>query len=67
MPNGFGYVTKGVGGLYTVRLLPPSAKAVPKPYQPQPLDGQTVSARGRGTLRRDGLLVGDFVEVTYGE
>lgn len=68
MPNGFGYVMKGVGGLYTVRLLPAGADAVPPSYQPQPLDGCTVSARGRGTLRRgDGLLVGDLVEVEYDE
>ncbi len=65
MPNGFGYVTKGVGGLYTVRLLPHDAADIPKPYEPQPLDGQTVSARARNFRRGDGLLVGDFAEVTY--
>ena len=68
MPKGYGYVIWGVGGLYRVRLLPPCAEAVPKPHEDQPLDGMTVTARGRGNLRRgDGLLVGDFVEVTYDE
>ena len=69
MPNGFGYVTKGVGGLYTVRLLPPSspalASALGDRYDPQPLDGAVVSARARNLRRGDGLLVGDLVEVTY--
>ena len=68
MPKGYGYVVWGVGGLYRVRLLPACAKAVPKPYESQPLDGRTVFARGRGNLRRgDGLLIGDFVEVSYDE
>ncbi len=68
MPKGYGYVVWGVGGLYRVRLLPACAKAVPKPYEDQPLDGRTVPARGRGNLRRgEGLLVGDFVEVSYEE
>lgn len=68
MSKGYGYVVWGVGGLYRVRLLPARAKAVPKPYEDQPLDGVTVFARGRGNLRRgEGLLVGDFVEVSYDE
>ena len=68
MPKGYGYVVWGVGGLYRVRLLPACADAVPKPYESQPLDGMTVFARGRGNLRRgEGLLIGDFAEVTYDE
>ena len=68
MPKGYGYVVWGVGGLYRVKLLPACAAAVPKPYEEQPLDGRTVFARGRGNLRRgEGLLVGDFAEVTYDE
>ena len=65
MATGFGYVVKGVGGLYTVRLLTSASPLVPQPYTPGPWDGQTVTARGRGSLRQSGLLVGDLVEVTY--
>ena len=58
MYQGEGRVIKGVGGLYTVRL----------DAGTQPLDGATVSARGRGILRRRGaLLVGDRVRVCYEE
>lgn len=70
MPNGFGYVTKGVGGLYTVQLLLPSSptvSAVAASSDPQPLDGTVVPARARNLRRREGLLVGDLVEVTYTE
>lgn len=68
MPNGYGYVVWGVGGLYRVKLLPTQAQALPENHPHQPLDGMTVTARGRGNLRREeGLLVGDFVEVTYDE
>ena len=70
MPNGFGYVTKGVGGLYTVQLLLPSSptvSAVAASSDPQPLDGTVVTARARNLRRREGLLVGDLVEVTYTE
>lgn len=66
MFRGFGDVIKGVGGLFTVRLLAPGSVRLPEDYEPQPLDGQTVCGRGRGTLHRKGaLLVGDLVEVTY--
>lgn len=54
--RGKGRLIKGVGGLFTVRLSGGDS----------PLDGKTVSARGRGTLHRKGaLLVGDLVEVSY--
>lgn len=57
--QGYGRVIKGVGGLFTVRVF--SA-----PEAPMPLDGQTVYARGRGSLHRKGaLLVGDLVEISY--
>lgn len=52
---------KGVGGLFTVRVFHTEAGR-----EPMPLDGQTVVARGRGTLHRKGaLLVGDRVEISY--
>jgi len=52
---------KSIGGLFTVRLFPTLAGC-----NPQPLDGVTVFARGRGGLRRQGeLLVGDRVWVNY--
>ncbi len=58
MYQGFGRVIKGVGGLFTVRL---SAGEVA-----QPLDGATVLARARGSLRQKGaLLAGDRVRVIY--
>ncbi len=58
MYQGIGTVLKGVGGLYTVRLLPSSVK--------EPLGGLTVLARGRGALRPKGaLLIGDRVRVLY--
>lgn len=61
MFTGTGYLIKGVGGLYTVRLFPTAPDAAA-----QPLDGRTVSARGRGSLRRGGeLLIGDLVEIVY--
>lgn len=61
MFTGSGYLIKGVGGLYTVRLFP-TAEGEPA----QPLDGLSVSARGRGSLRRGGsLLIGDLVEIVY--
>ncbi len=57
--QGYGRVIKGVGGLFTVRML---ARQDP----PMPLDGTTVTARGRGNLHRKGaLLVGDLVEICY--
>ncbi len=64
--KGYGRVTKGVGGLFTVRMFDGSSRLHVEPYLPQPLDGATVSARGRGVLHRKGaLLVGDLVEVSY--
>lgn len=64
--KGFGRVTKGVGGLFTVRLLDQNAKKSLCEDAPMPLDGALVFARGRGTLHRKGsLLVGDTVEVSY--
>ena len=59
--QGVGRVIKGVGGLFTVRLLCREGALMP-------LDGKTVVARGRGALHRKGeLLVGDMVEVSYGD
>ena len=64
--TGYGRVIKGVGGLFTVQLLCAGASKLPPNHQAQPLDGLTVSARGRGNLRKKGaLLVGDFVRVLY--
>ena len=51
---------KGVGGLFTVRVLEGATEAR------MPLDGLTVSARGRGNLHRKGaLLIGDLVKISY--
>lgn len=66
--QGFGRVTKGVGGLFTVRVLDTAAarKHISADYEAAPLDGATVFARGRGVLHRKGaLLVGDLVEISY--
>lgn len=64
--KGFGRVIKGVGGLFTVRLLDEVAKRTVCDDAPMPLDGTTVFARGRGVLRSKGsLLVGDLVEIGY--
>ena len=64
--QGFGRVTKGVGGLFWVRVFDTTSKRLPADYTPQPLDGCTVSARGRGNLHRKGaLLVGDLVQISY--
>ncbi len=64
--HGFGRVTKGVGGLFTVRVFDGNSRLHAEPYVPMPLDGQTVLARGRGSLHRKGaLLVGDIVEISY--
>ena len=66
MYQGFGLVTKGVGGLFTVKLLDSASPDLPVGYEPQPLDGFAVFARGRGALRKKGdLLVGDRVRVCY--
>jgi ribosome biogenesis GTPase len=55
-----------VGGLFTVRVFDEAARLRREPYEPMPLDGKTVFARGRGVLHRRGaLLVGDLVEVSY--
>ena len=62
----FGRVTRGVGGLFTVRLFDGKSRLHREPYEPMPLDGMTVQARGRGVLHKKGaLLVGDLVEVSY--
>ena len=64
--KGYGRVTKGVGGLFTVRMFDGRSRLHAEPYEAQPLDGLTVYARGRGVLHRKGaLLVGDLVEVSY--
>lgn len=61
MYQGFGLVIKSIGGLFTVRLDPTE-----NGKEPSPLDGCSVFARGRGSLRRRGeLLVGDRVRVSY--
>ena len=63
---GYGRVIRGVGGLFTVRVLDASSSYVPNGWEPMPLDGRTVYARGRGALRRRGeLLVGDLVRISY--
>ena len=62
----YGRVIKGVGGLFTVRLLTASSRLHNGECEPMPLDGLTVFARGRGVLHKKGaLLVGDLVEVSY--
>lgn len=61
MYKGCGRLVKSQGGLFTVSLFP-----TPPGETAQPLDGLTVTGRGRGTLHRKGsLLVGDTVEVSY--
>ena len=59
MPSGYGRVLKSEGGRFTVRLL--------RTEPVSPLDGCTVLARARGTLRSEKVLVGDYVEVGYDE
>lgn len=60
MYQGCGRVIKSNGGLFTVRLFLDASR------EPMPLDGLTVTGRGRGSLHRKGsLLVGDIVKVTY--
>ena len=60
MYQGCGRVIKSNGGLFTVRLFLDASR------EPMPLDGLTVTGRGRGSLHRKGsLLVGDVVKVTY--
>jgi len=60
MYQGCGRVIKSNGGLFTVRLFLDANR------EPMPLDGLTVTGRGRGSLHRKGsLLVGDVVKVTY--
>lgn len=62
--QGFGRVIKGVGGLFTVRMMDMESRL--HANTPMPLDGKTVFGRGRGSLHRRGaLLVGDIVEVSY--
>ena len=64
--TGYGRVIKGVGGLFTVRVFDGQSRLRREPYEPMPLDGKTVYARGRGVLHRKGaLLVGDLVEISY--
>ena len=60
MYTGTGRVIASNGGLFTVRLF------VGEPSFSMPLDGKTVTGRGRGSLHRKGaLLVGDLVGVSY--
>ncbi len=60
MYQGFGRIIKSNGGLFTVRLQASQDGAG------APLDGLTVTGRGRGSLHRRGtLLVGDLVRVSY--
>lgn len=65
--HSLGRVTRGVGGLFTVRVFDGTSRFYQtQPYTPMPLDGLTVTARGRGVLHRKGaLLVGDLVEISY--
>ena len=60
MYQGCGRVIKSNGGLFTVRLFLDASR------EAMPLDGLTVTGRGRGSLHRRGsLLVGDVVRVSY--
>ena len=60
MYQGCGRIIKSNGGLFTVRLF------LDETREPMPLDGYTVTGRGRGSLHRKGsLLVGDVVNVSY--
>ena len=65
--HSYGRVVKGVGGLFTVRVFDGTSRFFENTeYTKMPLDGETVSARGRGVLHRKGaLLVGDLVEISY--
>ena len=64
--TGYGRVTKGVGGLFTVKLFDYGSRLHSEADAPMPLDGHTVQARGRGVLHKKGaLLVGDLVKVSY--
>ena len=64
--HGFGRVVRSVGGLFSVRMFDGTSRLHAEPYEPMPLDGKTVQARGRGVLHRKGaLLVGDLCEVSY--
>lgn len=66
--QGFGFVTKSNGGLFSVLLYAAGARQFPQGREPQPLDGLTVFTRARGSLRKKGaLLVGDRVRVSYTE
>lgn len=59
MYQGIGRIIKSNGGLFTVRLYRSADASAP-------LDGMTVTGRGRGSLHRKGaLLVGDEVRVSY--
>ncbi len=61
MYQAYGTVIKGIGGLFTVRLMPTADGCIATP-----LDGATVPARGRGSLRKKGeLLIGDGVRISY--
>ncbi len=61
MYKAYGRVIKSQGGLFTVRVF--SAR---DGEESGPLDGMTVTGRGRGSLRRRGeILVGDTVAVSY--
>ena len=64
---GYGRVIKGVGGLFTVRMLGcEESRHLNPTREAMPLDGKTLVARGRGNLHRKGsLLVGDLVRVGY--
>ena len=60
MYQGFGRIIKSNGGLFTIRL------SCARDGVCAPLDGLTVTGRGRGRLHRRGeLLVGDLVRVSY--
>ena len=60
MYKGHGRIIKSNGGLFTLCLFSPCGG------ERAPLDGMTVTGRGRGSLHRKGaLLVGDVVTVSY--
>lgn len=56
-----GRILRGIGGIYTVSVF--------KSNNNYPLEGHEVFCRARGNFRHDGIkpLVGDIVELTYGE
>ena len=53
-----GTVLRGTGGLYLIKTDADGSG---------PLSGRTINCRARGSLKRDGLLIGDRVTVSYSD